>query len=158
MTLRLTNTLSRTCEPFAPQVPGQVSIYCCGVTVYDLCHLGHARSYIVWDVLRRYLLWSGYAVTFVQNFTDIDDKILKRAEEDGSSMEVVSERNIAAFQADMAALHILPPDRMPRATRSLDAIRQLIGELEAKGAAYSADGDVYFAVMRQADYGKLSGR
>jgi cysteinyl-tRNA synthetase len=158
LTLRLTNTLSRTCEPFAPQVPGQVSIYCCGVTVYDLCHLGHARSYIVWDVLRRYLLWSGYAVTFVQNFTDIDDKILKRAEEDGSSMEVVSERNIAAFQADMAALHILPPDRMPRATRSLDAIRQLIGELEAKGAAYSADGDVYFAVMRQADYGKLSGR
>ncbi len=158
MTLRLTNTLSRRCEPFEPLVPGQVSIYCCGVTVYDLCHLGHARSYIVWDVLRRYLLWSGYAVTFVQNFTDIDDKILKRAEEEGSSMVVVSERNIAAFQADMAALHILPPDRMPRATRSLDAIRQLIGELEAKGAAYSADGDVYFAVMRQADYGKLSGR
>ncbi|AFY28301.1 cysteine--tRNA ligase [Cyanobium gracile] len=158
MTLRLTNTLSRRCEPFEPLVPGQVSIYCCGVTVYDLCHLGHARSYIVWDVLRRYLLWSGYAVTFVQNFTDIDDKILKRAEEEGSSMEVVSERNIAAFEADMAALHILPPDRMPRATRSLDAIRRLIGELEAKGAAYSADGDVYFAVMRQADYGKLSGR
>ncbi|MCP9838852.1 cysteine--tRNA ligase [Cyanobium sp. N.Huapi 1H5] len=158
MTLRLTNTLTRTCEPFEPLQPGRVSIYCCGVTVYDLCHLGHARSYIVWDVLRRHLLWSGYAVTFVQNFTDIDDKILKRAEEEGSSMEVVSERNIAAFQADMAALHILPPDRMPRATRSLDAIRALIGELEAKGAAYSADGDVYFAVMRQAGYGKLSGR
>ncbi len=158
MTLRLTNTLSRRCEPFEPLQPGTVSIYCCGVTVYDLCHLGHARSYIVWDVLRRYLLWSGYAVTFVQNFTDIDDKILKRAEEEGSSMAVVSERNIAAFQEDMAALHILPPDRMPRATRSLDAIRLLIGELEAKGAAYSADGDVYFAVMRQADYGKLSGR
>lgn len=158
MTLRLTNTLTRTCEPFEPLQPGRVSIYCCGVTVYDLCHLGHARSYIVWDVLRRHLVWSGYAVTFVQNFTDIDDKILKRAEEEGSSMEVVSERNIAAFQADMAALHILPPDRMPRATRSLDAIRELIGELEAKGAAYSADGDVYFAVMRQAGYGKLSGR
>ncbi len=158
MTLRLTNTLSRRCEPFEPLQSGKVSIYCCGVTVYDLCHLGHARSYIVWDVLRRYLLWSGYAVTFVQNFTDIDDKILKRAEEEGSSMEVVSERNIAAFEADMAALHILPPDRMPRATRSLDAIRELIGELEAKGAAYSADGDVYFAVMRQAGYGKLSGR
>lgn len=158
MTLRLTNTLSRRCDPFEPLQPGRVSIYCCGVTVYDLCHLGHARSYIVWDVLRRHLVWSGYAVTFVQNFTDIDDKILKRAEEEGSSMEVVSERNIAAFQADMAALHILPPDRMPRATRSLDAIRALIGELEAKGAAYSADGDVYFAVMRQAGYGKLSGR
>ena len=158
MTLRLTNTLSRRCELFEPLQPGKVAIYCCGVTVYDLCHLGHARSYIVWDVLRRFLVWSGYAVTFVQNFTDIDDKILKRAEDEGSSMEVVSERNIAAYQADMAALHILPPDRMPRATRSLDAIRTLIGELESKGAAYSADGDVYFAVMRQAGYGKLSGR
>ena len=158
MTLRLTNTLSHRCEPFEPLQPGQVSIYCCGVTVYDLCHLGHARSYIVWDVLRRFLVWSGYAVTFVQNFTDIDDKILKRAEEEGSSMAVVSERNIAAYQADMAALHILPPDRMPRATRSLGAIRALISELEAKGAAYSAEGDVYFSVMRRADYGKLSGR
>lgn len=158
MTLRLTNTLSRRIEPFEPLVPGQVSIYCCGVTVYDLCHLGHARSYIAWDVLRRYLLWSGYAVTFVQNYTDIDDKILNRAAEEGSSMQIVSERNIEAFVADMARLNILPPDRMPRATQSLDAIRALITELEAKGAAYSADGDVYFAVMKHAGYGKLSGR
>ncbi|MCP9806739.1 cysteine--tRNA ligase [Cyanobium sp. T1B-Tous] len=158
MTLKLTNTLSRRLEPFEPLVPGQVSIYCCGVTVYDLCHLGHARSYIAWDVLRRYLLWSGYQVTFVQNYTDIDDKILNRAAEEGSSMEVVSERNIEAFVADMARLNILPPDRMPRATSSLDAIRTLISELEAKGAAYSADGDVYFAVMKHAGYGKLSGR
>ena len=158
VTLRLTNTLSRRVEPFEPLVPGQVSIYCCGVTVYDLCHLGHARSYIAWDVLRRYLTWSGYRVTFVQNYTDIDDKILNRAAEEGSSMEAVSERNIDAFVADMARLNILPPDRMPRATHSLDAIRSLIGELEAKGAAYSADGDVYFAVMKHAGYGKLSGR
>ena len=145
-------------EPFRPLKEGQVSIYCCGVTVYDLCHLGHARSYINWDVLRRYLIWRGYAVTFVQNFTDIDDKILNRAADEGSSMEAVSERNIAAFHADMEALGILRPDRMPRATRCLDAIRDLIGELEAKGAAYSADGDVYFAVMKHAGYGKLSGR
>ncbi len=158
MTLRLTNTLSRRVEPFEPLTPGQVSIYCCGVTVYDLCHLGHARSYIAWDVLRRYLIWSGYRVTFVQNYTDIDDKILNRAAEEGSSMETVSERNIEAFVADMARLNILPADRMPRATRSLDAIRTLIEELEAKGAAYSADGDVYFAVMNHAGYGKLSGR
>ncbi len=158
LTLRLTNTLTRRAEVFEPRVPGQVSIYCCGVTVYDLCHLGHARSYIVWDVLRRYLIWSGYAVTFVQNVTDIDDKILQRAAEEGSSMEAVSERNIAAFKADMAALNILPPDRMPRATRCLDGIRALIGELEAKGAAYSADGDVYFAVTKASGYGKLSGR
>jgi cysteinyl-tRNA synthetase len=158
MTLQLTNTLSRRVEEFQPREPGKVSIYCCGVTVYDLCHLGHARSYIAWDVLRRYLIWSGYAVTFVQNYTDIDDKILNRAAEEGSSMEAVSERNIDAFVADMARLNILPADRMPRATRSLDAIRTLIGELEAKGAAYSADGDVYFAVMKHAGYGKLSGR
>ena len=158
MTLKLTNTLTRRVEAFQPIEPGKVSIYCCGVTVYDLCHLGHARSYIAWDVLRRYLRWSGYAVTFVQNYTDIDDKILNRAAEEGSSMEAVSERNIEAFVADMTRLNILPADRMPRATRSLDAIRALISELEAKGAAYSADGDVYFAVMKHAGYGKLSGR
>ena len=158
VTLRLSNTLTRRTEPFEPLEPGKVSIYCCGVTVYDLCHLGHARSYIAWDVLRRYLIWSGYAVTFVQNYTDIDDKILTRAAEEGSSMEVVSERNIDAFVADMARLNILPADRMPRATRSLDAIRRLIGELEARGAAYSADGDVYFAVLKHQGYGKLSGR
>ena len=115
MALRFTNTLTRRTEPFQPLKPGEVSIYCCGVTVYDLCHLGHARSYINWDVLRRYLIWSNYAVTFVQNFTDIDDKILKRAAEEGSSMEAVSERNIEAFHADMDALGILRPDRMPRA-------------------------------------------
>ena len=158
MTLRLTNTLTRTLEPFVPRVPGQVSIYCCGVTVYDLCHLGHARSYINWDVLRRYLLWRGYAVTYVQNFTDIDDKILRTAAAEGSSMEVVSERNIAAYFQDMDALQILRPDRMPRATRCLDGIRTLIGELESRGAAYSVDGDVYFSVRSRADYGKLSGR
>ena len=156
--LRLTNTLTRRCEPFVPLTPGQVSIYCCGVTVYDLCHLGHARSYIAWDVLRRHLIWSGYQVTFVQNYTDIDDKILQRAAAEGSSMEAVSTRNIDAFVADMASLNILPADRMPRATQSLEPIRRLIGELEAKGAAYSADGDVYFAVMKHNGYGKLSGR
>ncbi len=158
MALQLTNTLTGRTETFEPLEPGKVSIYCCGVTVYDLCHLGHARSYIAWDVLRRHLIWSGYQVTFVQNYTDIDDKILNRAAAEGSSMEAVSERNIKAFVADMASLNILPADRMPRATQSLDGIRALISELEAKGAAYSADGDVYFAVMKHAGYGKLSGR
>jgi len=158
LTLRLTNTLTRAKSDFVPLREGKVSIYCCGVTVYDLCHLGHARSYIVWDVLRRYLIWLGYQVTFVQNYTDIDDKILARAAAEGSSMEEVSERNIAAYISDMAALNILPADRMPRATRSLDAIRSLIADLEVKGAAYSVDGDVYFAVLKHRDYGKLSGR
>jgi cysteinyl-tRNA synthetase len=156
--LQFSNTLSRRREPFEPLVPGKVSIYCCGVTVYDLCHLGHARSYIVWDVLRRYLIWRGYAVTFVQNFTDIDDKILQRAAAEGTSMEEVSERNIAAYFADMDALNILRADRMPRATRCLEGIRDLIGRLQASGAAYSTDGDVYFAVMERPDYGKLSHR
>jgi cysteinyl-tRNA synthetase len=158
VTLRLTNSLTRRSEAFEPLQAGQVSMYCCGVTVYDLCHLGHARSYIAWDVLRRYLIWSGYQVMFVQNYTDIDDKILKKAAEEGSSMEVVSERNIGAFVADMASLNILPADRMPRATQSLTVIRELISELQAKGAAYGADGDVYFSVMQHAGYGKLSGR
>ncbi len=156
--LRLTNTLTNQLELFRPLMAGQVSIYCCGVTVYDLCHLGHARSYIVWDSLRRYLIWLGYSVTFVQNFTDIDDKILARAVKEGSSMKEVSEKNISAFHRDMDSLRIMRPDRMPRATKSLEGICLLIKELEAKGVAYSVDGDVYFSVIRHSDYGKLSGR
>ncbi|MEY4354633.1 MAG: hypothetical protein RLZZ609_2874 [Cyanobacteriota bacterium] len=156
--LRLTNTLTRHLELFEPIEPGRVSIYCCGITVYDLCHLGHARSYIVWDVLRRYLMWCGYAVTYVQNVTDIDDKILQRAAQEGRSMEEVSESNLQLAMEDLGRLNILSPDRMPRATRCLDGIRELIGELQAKGVAYSADGDVYFSVMGYPNYGKLSGR
>ena len=129
MSLRFTNSLTSRTEAFEPLTAGKASIYCCGVTVYDLCHLGHARSYINWDVLRRYLIWRGLEVTFVQNFTDIDDKILKRAGEENSSMKEVSERNIASFHQDMDALGILRPDRMPRATQCLDGIRALIGEL-----------------------------
>ena len=133
-------------------------IYCCGVTVYDLCHLGHARSYINWDVLRRYLIWRDYEVTFVQNYTDIDDKILNKANSEGSSMEEVSEKNIKAFEADMARLHILPADKMPRATCCIPGIQTLIEELETKGAAYSSDGDVYFDISKAKNYGQLSGR
>ena len=158
MPLRFTNSLTSRTEAFEPLEAGKATIYCCGVTVYDLCHLGHARSYINWDVLRRYLIWSGYDVTYVQNYTDIDDKILNRANEEGSSMQAVSERNIEAFEIDMGRLNILPADRMPRATCCIDGIQQLIRELEAKGAAYSADGDVYFAVAKANNYGKLSGR
>ncbi len=133
-------------------------IYCCGVTVYDLCHLGHARSYINWDVLRRYLIWRDYDVTFVQNYTDIDDKILKKANSEGSTMQEVSEKNIKAFEIDMARLHILPADKMPRATCCIPGIQTLIGELENKGAAYSSDGDVYFDISKAKNYGQLSGR
>ncbi len=158
MVLRLHNTLTGRQEVFTPRHPPAVSIYCCGVTVYDACHLGHARSYIVWDLLRRYLRWQGFAVRFIQNFTDIDDKIIRRAQAEGSTMDAVSERNIAAFFAEMDALNILRADDYPRATRCLGQIQAMITRLEAKGAAYSADGDVYFAVMKAQQYGKLSGR
>ena len=156
--LRLTNSLTSRTEAFEPLEAGKATIYCCGVTVYDLCHLGHARSYINWDVLRRYLIWRGYDVTYVQNYTDIDDKILNRAAEEGSTMEAVSERNIEAFEIDMGRLNILPADRMPRATCCIEGIQTLIAELEAKGAAYSSDGDVYFDISKAKDYGKLNQR
>ena len=158
MSLRLYNTLSRQKEPFETLQPNQVKMYCCGVTVYDYCHLGHARSYIVWDVVRRYLIWLGMQVTYVQNFTDIDDKILKRAQTENSSMETVSEKYIEAYYEDMDRLNILRADEYPRATHTLDGIKRLIHELEHKGVAYAAEGDVYYSVRKFDSYGKLSGR
>ncbi len=158
MPLSLYNTLTRREEPFEPIQPGQVQMYCCGVTVYDYCHLGHARSYIVWDIVRRYLQWRGYQVRYVQNFTDIDDKILNRAKAEGSSMQEVSERYIAAYHEDMARLNILPADSYPRATEVIPQIIALIQELIDQGYAYAVDGDVYYAVSRFSVYGKLSGR
>ncbi len=156
--LTLYNTLSRRKEPFEPLQPGSIKIYCCGVTVYDYCHLGHARSYIVWDTVRRYLLWRGYNVRYVQNFTDIDDKILKRARQTGDRMEAVSERYIQTYFEDMARLNILEADEYPRATHTLDGIKRLIQELEQKGSAYASEGDVYYSVRSFPQYGKLSGR
>ena len=158
MSLTLYNTLSRRKEPFETLTPGQVLMYCCGVTVYDYCHLGHARSYIVWDTIRRYLQWCGYQVRYVQNFTDIDDKILNRARQENSTMKEVSEKYIAAYFEDMERLNILKADDYPRATHSLDGIQRLIHELEQKKVAYAAGGDVYYSVRQFADYGKLSGR
>ncbi len=158
MSLKLYNTLSRTKETFQPLRPKQVQMYCCGVTVYDYCHLGHARSYVVWDTLRRYFQWCGYGVQYVQNFTDIDDKILNRANKEGSTMEAVSEKYIDAYFEDMERLNIRRADLYPRATHALDGIKQLIQDLEKKGIAYPAGGDVYFAVRKFDEYGKLSGR
>ena len=133
-------------------------MYCCGVTVYDHCHLGHARSYMVWDVLRRYLQWCGYTVHYVQNFTDIDDKILNRARVEGATMQAVSDRYIAAYFQDIRRLNILDADDYPRVTEHIPAIHQLIQALEQKGYAYAVDGDVYYSVRQFAEYGKLSGR
>ncbi|MBW4577013.1 MAG: cysteine--tRNA ligase [Aphanothece sp. CMT-3BRIN-NPC111] len=158
MTLTLYNTLTRRQELFEPLEPGKVRMYYCGVTVYDYCHLGHARACIIWDVVRRYLQWRGYEVRFVQNFTDIDDKILNKARQEGSSMEEVAERFIQAYFEDMGRLNIKEADEYPRATHTLDGIQRLIHELEHKGYAYPAQGDVYYAVRRFPEYGKLSGR
>lgn len=158
MTLTLYNTLSRRQEPFETVEPGKVKMYYCGVTVYDYCHLGHARACIVWDVVRRYLEFLGYQVKYVQNFTDIDDKILNRARIDGSSMEEVADRFIKAYFEDMARLNIKEADEYPRATHTINGIVRLIHELEHKGYAYPADGDVYYAVRQFSEYGKLSGR
>jgi cysteinyl-tRNA synthetase len=158
MTLTLYNTLSRHQEPFDTVEPGKVKMYYCGVTVYDYCHLGHARACIVWDVVRRYLHFLGYQVKYVQNFTDIDDKILNRARLDGSSMEAVADRFIRAYFEDMARLNVKEADEYPRATHTINGIVRLIHELEHKGYAYPADGDVYYAVRQFSEYGKLSGR
>ena len=158
MTLSLYNTLTRRKEPFESLQPGKVGMYYCGVTVYDYCHLGHARACIVWDVTRRYLQFRGYDVRYVQNFTDIDDKILNRARLEGSTMEEVAERYIQAYFEDMARLNIQEADEYPRATHTIDGIKRLIHELEQKDFAYPSSGDVYYAVREFPEYGKLSGR
>ncbi len=158
MTLTVYNSLTRRQEPFKTVEPQQVKMYYCGVTVYDYCHLGHARACIVWDVVRRYLQFSGYQVRYVQNFTDVDDKILKRARTEDSSMEAVAEKYIKAYFDDMARLNVKEADEYPRATQTMDGIKRLIHELENKEYAYPSQGDVYYAVQKFDQYGKLSGR
>ncbi|MDB9524768.1 cysteine--tRNA ligase, partial [Oscillatoria sp. CS-180] len=154
----LYNTLTKRKQPFTPIHPGRVTMYCCGVTVYDDCHLGHARSYLGWDVLRRYLRWRGYTVHYVQNFTDIDDKILNRAKAKGTTMAAISERYIERYFEDMHRLNVMDADEYPKVTEHIESIHDLISQLEAKGYAYAAGGDVYYRVEQFADYGQLSGR
>lgn len=158
MTLTVYNSLTRRQEPFKTVEPQKVKMYYCGVTVYDYCHLGHARACIVWDVVRRYLQFSGYQVRYVQNFTDVDDKILKRSRQENSSMEALAEKYIEAYFEDMARLNVKEADEYPRATQTMDGIKRLIHELENKDYAYPSQGDVYYAVQKFDQYGKLSGR
>ena len=158
MTLTLYNTLTRSKSVFQTIEENKVRMYCCGITVYDYCHLGHARTCLVWDVVRRYLEWCGYEVNYIQNFTDIDDKILNRAKQEGTSMEAVSEKYIEAYFEDMERLGVSKADAYPRATHTLDGIKRLVYELEQKGFAYPAEGDVYYSVQKFPEYGKLSGR
>ncbi len=156
--MKIYNTMGRMKEDLVPLTPGEIKMYSCGVTVYDLSHVGHARMLMVFDVIARYLRFAGYRVTFVRNFTDVDDKIIRRAVQEGVSAREVSERNIAAFHEDMAALGVEPPDVEPKATEHLPEMIGLIERLIARGYAYVVDGDVYFEVGRFPAYGKLSGK
>jgi cysteinyl-tRNA synthetase len=158
MALRIFNSLGRKKEDFTPVRAGEARIYVCGVTVYDLSHIGHARSAIVFDVVNRYLRFKGLRVTFVKNFTDVDDKIIKRANDEGLPATGVSERYIAEYQADMASIGVLPPDIEPKATEHIPEMVALIERLIVNGVAYVVDGDVYFEVRRFPAYGALSGK
>ncbi len=158
MPLKIFNSLTRRKEEFVPLVVGQARMYVCGVTVYDLCHIGHARSAIVFDVIRRYLVFKGFKVTFVRNYTDVDDRIIKRANDEGVAAQEISERYIAECQTDMAAIGVLPGDVEPKATEHIPEMINLIERLTRKGVAYPVDGDVNFEVRRFPGYGKLSGK
>jgi cysteinyl-tRNA synthetase len=156
--LKIFNTLTGRKEPFEPLTPRQVRMYVCGVTVYDDCHLGHARSAVVFDVIRRYLEHRGFAVTFVKNFTDVDDKIINRANELKIPWQTVTARYIDAYYRDMGRLEVLKATVEPKATAHMDDIIRLVGKLLEKGVAYQVNGDVYFQVEKYPAYGRLSKR
>jgi len=159
MSLRIHNTLSRQLDPFTPLEPGRVRMYVCGMTVYDVCHLGHARSMVAFDVVQRWLKASGYQVTYVRNVTDIDDKIIRRALENKETIAALTDRMVALLHRDADALGVQRPDHEPRATRYVPQMLALIERLEQRGLAYRASNqDVNFAVRKFDGYGKLSGK
>jgi len=156
--LSIYNTLSRTKERFSPLCEGEIRMYVCGPTVYDLSHVGHARKEVVFDVMARYLRYCGFRLRYVRNVTDVDDKIIARANEEGTPSTEVARRYEAAFQEDMSALRILKPDHEPRATETIPEMLELIADLLRKGFAYASEGSVYFSVGNWAPYGTLSRR
>jgi cysteinyl-tRNA synthetase len=158
MALRVYNTMTQKKEEFIPLHQKRVGMYACGVTVYDLCHIGHARSAVVFDVIYRYLQHKGYEVTYVRNFTDVDDKIINRAQQEGVSTEEIAARYIKEFYVDMEALGLLPPTIEPKATEHIAEMIALVQRLMEKGHAYQVDGDVYYAVESFPGYGRLSKR
>ena len=158
MSLRVYNTLSGKKEEFQPLVPGKVGMYVCGVTVYDYCHIGHARANIVFDIVYRYLQYSNYDVTYVRNYTDVDDKIINRANQQGISSKQLAEEYIQAFDEDMEALGLRKPTHEPKATEYIDRIIVLAKQLIEKGMAYESAGDVYYSVEKFPTYLKLSKR
>ncbi|EOW6477784.1 class I tRNA ligase family protein, partial [Cronobacter sakazakii] len=155
--LKIFNTMSRQKEEFKPIHAGEVGMYVCGITVYDLCHIGHGRTFIAFDVVARYLRFLGYKLKYVRNITDIDDKIIKRANENGEDFVALVDRMVAEMHKDFDALNILRPDSEPRATQHIPEIIEIVEQLIARGHAYVAgNGDVMFAVESDTDYGKLS--
>lgn len=152
------DSLTRRMVELVPRVPEHVSIYTCGVTPYDQTHLGHARPAVVWDAVRRHLRRRGYIVTFVQNFTDVDDKIIRRSAELGTSVESLAQQYMAEYLKVMEKLGVEPPDYAPRVTGNMDAIIAYIEDLVSRGRAYAVDGSVYFRVKSDPEYGRLSGR
>ncbi len=158
MPIQTYNTLTRRKEPLVPVTSGHIKLYVCGITSYDFCHIGHARSALAFDMIVRYLRYRGYIVTYIRNFTDIDDKIINRAAEQGVSATALAGRFIDEFYVDMDKLGVDRPTLEPRATEHVQEMIDLIGELIAKGLAYQSGADVYFSVNRFPEYGKLSGR
>ena len=158
MTLRIYNTLKGKKEEFIPLEPGKAGMYVCGPTVYDNCHMGHARASIVFDVVFRYLMYKGLHVTYVRNITDIDDKIINKANDEGVGFEVITKRYIKSFHDDMLDLGNKPPTLEPKATGHIKEIIEIIKRLIASGHAYQVDADVYYSVENFGEYGKLSGR
>src|SRR5512137_2556359 len=157
--IRLYNTLTRKTEEFQTLEPGKVKMYICGVTVYNDAHVGHAMSALVFDIIRRYLEYKKYTVKHVMNFTDVDDKIINRANQTGEDPFKLAERYINDYRQNLADLNILPATANPRATQTMPEIIQMIRELGEAGYAYApCNGDVYFRVTKDEDYGRLSGR
>lgn len=155
--LQIYNTFTHKKETFVPLTAGEIGLYVCGITVYDRCHIGHARVFVAFDVITRFLRTTGWKVKYVRNITDIDDKIIQRANENNEPIEALTERFIAAMNEDAKALNVLPPDEEPRATHHIDNIIKMVQKLQDNGVAYLADnGDVYFEVNRYKNYGQLS--
>ncbi|MDX1387216.1 MAG: cysteine--tRNA ligase, partial [bacterium] len=158
MPLKIYNTLSKSKEEFTPQKPPQVKMYVCGITVYDYCHLGHARAAVVFDVIFRYLKFKGYQVEYVRNFTDIDDKIIKRSQENHQDWRELTAHFIQAFHEDMAALGNESPSQEPKATEYIEAMQKMIQTLIDQGMAYPGGNDVFYAVRKFSTYGELANK
>ena len=156
--MKIHNTLTNKEEEFIPLEPGKVKMYVCGPTVYNFMHIGNARPIIIFDTVRRYFEYKGYDVNYVSNFTDVDDKIIKRANEEGVSSTEISERYIIEAKTDMEGLNVLPATKNPKATEEIDGMIEMIEELINKGHAYAKNGSVYFRTRSFEEYGKLSNK